>query len=171
MHDDFIYWNSLLESRLVLPIVLAKNDGPRIFVSMIEIYKRFKLNLPKCWQRKVEQVAETSNGLWLMSRQSDYCITYLWMQCALERTQNLFISTPPHQWPMKPSEGCKSSSDACQPNSPSRVGKPNMILGFLVVDVARVVVLLFRFLDFAATAVANQVEVKRERNINSRITA
>lgn len=72
------------------------------------------------------------------------------MQCALDRTQYLFISTPPHQCPMNPNDGCISSSDACQPNSPSRVGKPYMILGFLVVDVASVVVLCFRFLVLAA---------------------
>lgn len=78
-------------------------------------------------------------------------ITHLWMQCALESTQYLWISTPPHQCPMKPSDGCKSSSDACQPNSPSRVGKPNMIFGFLVVDVA--VMLRCRFL----AALANHV--------------
>ena len=64
---------------------------------------------------------------------------------------------------MKPKDGCKSSNDACHPNSPSRVGKPNIILGFLVVDVENdgvivvvaVVLLLSRFLDFAAAAVAN----------------
>lgn len=36
---------------------------------------------------------------------------------------------------MKPNDGCNNSNDACQPNSPSRVGKPYMIFGFLAVDV------------------------------------
>lgn len=71
-------------------------------------------------------------------------------------TQYLWIKTPPHQWPIKPSDGCKSSSEACHPNSPSRVEKPYMIFGFLVVDVGNVVaVLLLRFLVFAG-AVADQ---------------
>jgi hypothetical protein len=58
------------------------------------------------------------------------------------------MRTPPHQCPMKPSDGWKSSSEACQPNSPSRVGKPNIILGFLVVDV---VMLVLRWRVFAIT--------------------
>lgn len=79
------------------------------------------------------------------------------MQCALDSTQYLCISTPPHQWPMKPKDGCRSSSEACQPNSPSRVGNPNIILGFLVVGNDAVL-----FLDFAA-ALANQEEEESER--------
>lgn len=59
---------------------------------------------------------------------------------------------------------------ACHPNSPSSVGKPNIILGFLVVNVENVgvfvvdVMLLFsRFLDFP-DAEANCVrENKRKR--------
>jgi hypothetical protein len=73
---------------------------------------------------------------------------------------------------MKPMDGCKSSSDACQPNSPSRVGKPNMIFGFLVVKVADdavdvVVVLLFRFLVFSATNHGTKERYgKRRRFVN-----
>lgn len=77
-------------------------------------------------------------------------------------TQYLWIKTPPHQWPIKPSDGCKSSSEACHPNSPSRVAKPYMIFGFLVVDVGNVVVvLLLRFLVFAG-AVADQVSERKD---------
>lgn len=52
---------------------------------------------------------------------------YLWTQWALDRIQYLCISTPPHQCPIKPRDGCISSRDACQPNSPSRVEKPCII--------------------------------------------
>jgi hypothetical protein len=92
------------------------------------------------------------------------------MQCALERTQYLVSRTPPHQCPMKPRDGCKSSNEACQPNSPSLVGNPNMILGFLVVDVGSAVMLLLlffcRLLDFAA-ALANQAkgEERKQRDL------
>lgn len=90
--------------------------------------------------------------------------TNLCMQWALDKIQNWWISTPPHQWPMKPSDGCINSSDACQPNSPSLVAKPNMILAFLSVDVGNVVALLFRYLDFA-DVVANQVRKERRKTI------
>jgi hypothetical protein len=69
-------------------------------------------------------------------KESEKKLTYLWIQWADERTQYLWINTPPHQWPMKPSDGCNNSKLACHPNSPSYVGKPYIILGFLdTVDV------------------------------------
>lgn len=61
-------------------------------------------------------------------------LTYLWIQWALLSTQYLWINTPPHQCPMNPSDGCNSSKLACQPNSPSLAGEPNIILGFLDID-------------------------------------
>jgi hypothetical protein len=67
---------------------------------------------------------------------------------------------------MKPKDGCKSSNEACQPNSPSLVGNPNMILGFLVVSVGNDTTVLFfsRLLEFAA-ALANQARKRESKEI------
>lgn len=96
-------------------------------------------------------------------------LTYLWIQWALDTTQYLFISTPPHQWPIKPSDGWSSSRDACQPNSPSRVGKPCMILGCL--DCCGYVEFLrwcWYLLDFnlAANATKKDMQINKWIKIN-----
>lgn len=56
--------------------------------------------------------------------------TYLWTQWAADRIQLWWMSTPPHQWPMKPSTGCNNCSEACHGNSPSSDSLPIIIRPF-----------------------------------------
>lgn len=51
-------------------------------------------------------------------------IDYLWIQWAAVRIQCSSIRTPPHQWPMNPSLGCKSCKDTCQGQDPLLLGLP-----------------------------------------------
>jgi len=61
--------------------------------------------------------------------------THLWMQWAAVITHSGSISTPPHQWPMKPSLGCSSWRDTCQGHAPLLLGLPLKMRPVVVVVV------------------------------------